>query len=112
MIQTIADRIKWAKPHSKWESFIMLWVYGVSMEAENGLVEFAETIANQVHTDIAAKVETGEMPNSALESEYAHKKLVAMHIINGFRSNGTDEELDYEYIEMVARHASENAIRN
>lgn len=80
------------------------------MEAENGLVEFAETVASQVHNDIAQKVDDGEMPNEALESMYAHKKLVAMHILNGFRSNGHEEELDYEYVEMVARHAIENAI--
>ena len=43
---------------------------------------------------------------------YVHKKLVVMHILNGFRSNGTEEELDYDYIEMVARQASENAIPN
>jgi len=82
------------------------------MEAENGLVGFAETVAAQVHGDIANKVESGELPSEALKSEYAHKKLVVMHILNGFRSNGNDEELDYEYIEMVARHASENAIAN
>jgi hypothetical protein len=82
------------------------------MEAENGLVEFAETVAKQVHNDIAEKVEAGEMPAEALESEHAHKKLVSMHIIQGFRGNGEDGELDYDYIEMVARHASQNAIPN
>ena len=82
------------------------------MEAENGLVEFAETVANQVHDDIAGKVEAGEMPAEALESEYAHKKLVSMHIVQGFRGNGETGDLDYEYIEMVARHASQNAIPN
>jgi hypothetical protein len=80
------------------------------MDAENGLVAFAETVANQVHEDITEKVESGELPTEALESEYAHKKLVAMHILNGYRANGTEDELDYEYIEMVARHASENVI--
>lgn len=82
------------------------------MEAENGLVAFAETVANQVHNDIAEKVKSGELPNEALESEYAHKKLVVMHILDGFRSNGHEGDLDYDYIEMVARHASENAIPN
>lgn len=80
------------------------------MEAENGLVKFAERVANQVHGDIAGKVESGELPEEALESTYAHKKLVVMHILNGVRSGGHTEELDYEYIEMVSRHASENVI--
>lgn len=82
------------------------------MEAENGLVEFAETVANQVHSDIAQKVASGEMPSEALESEYAHKKLVSMHIVQGFRGNGEEGDLDYDYIEMVARQASRNAIPN
>ena len=89
----------------------MVTVWG-SMEAENGLVAFAETVANQVHNDISEKVESGDLPTEALQSEYAHKKLVVMHILNGFRSNGHDGELDYDYIEMVARHASQNAIPN
>lgn len=80
------------------------------MEAENGLVEFAETVAEQAHDDIAAKVESGDLPSEALESEYAHKKLIAMHIIQGFRGNGETGDLDYEYIDMVARQASENVI--
>lgn len=80
------------------------------MEEQNGLVAFAETVANQVHDDIAKKVESGELPTEALESEYAHKKLISMHILHGFRSNGTEEELDHDYIEMVARQASQNAI--
>lgn len=82
------------------------------MEAENGLVEFAETIAPQVHNDIAAKVEAGDLPSEALDSEYAHKKLISMHILDGFRSTGSEGDLDYDYIEMVARHASQNAIAN
>jgi len=95
-------------------TFIGLQLYCIDMsaEAENGLVEFAETVANQAHDDIGEKVESGELPNEALESVYAHKKLVVMHILNGFRSNGAEEELDYEYIKMVARQASENAIPN
>lgn len=81
-------------------------------QAENGLVEFAETIAAQTHGDIAEKVEAGEAPSEMLESVGAHKQLVVMHILNGFRSNGEDGELDYEYIEMVARHACENVVNN
>lgn len=84
----------------------------MSAEAENGLVEFAETVANQVHNDIETKVEAGEMPSEALESTSTHKQLVSMHILNGFRSNGHEEDLDYDYIEMVAEQASENAILN
>lgn len=82
------------------------------MEAENGVVEFAETVANQVHSDIQDKIESGELPPEAIESEYAHKKLVSMHIVQGFRGNGEDGDLDYEYIEMVARQASKNVIAN
>ena len=81
------------------------------MNEENGLVEFAETIASQVHDDIADGVDAGELPEEALESVGTHKLLVSTHILNGAREMvGTEEELDYEYIEMVARHASENAI--
>lgn len=81
-------------------------------EAENGLVAFAETIATQVHGDITAKVESDEAPSELLESVGAHEQLVAMHILNGFRSNGEEAELDYEYIEMVSRHACENVVTN
>lgn len=102
----------WARKPCLWVKFKWLWVYGVSMEAENGLVAFAETVANQVHDDIAQEVKAGELPTEALTSEYAHKKLVVMHILNGYRSTGNKDELDYDYIEMVARHASENAIPN
>lgn len=82
------------------------------MEAENGVVAFAETIANQVHEDIEGAVGSGELPAGTTESVGAHKQLVAMHIIDGFRSNDHTVDLDYEYIEIVARHASENAIAN
>lgn len=88
----------------------MVRVYGISMEAQNGLVAFAETVANQVHNDITDKVESGDLPEAATESVNTHKQLVAMHILNGFRANGEDGELDYEYIEMLARHASENVV--
>ena len=82
------------------------------MAQEKGLVKFAEVVAEQAHNDIGAKVESGEMPAEALESMYAHKKLVCVHILDGFRSSGVEEDLDYEYIEMVARHACENVINN
>ena len=82
------------------------------MDAENGVVAYAETIADQVHEDIEGAVRAGDLPAGSTESVGAHKKLVAMHVLDGFRSNGHTEDLDYEYIEMVARHASENAINN
>ena len=83
------------------------------MEAENGLVKFAETIASQVHDDIADAVDAGELPEGALESVDTHKLLISTFILDGAREMvGTEAELDYEHIEMVARHASENAIHS
>lgn len=76
----------------------------------DALFHYAETVAEQVHDDIADKIDEGELPSEAIESVAAHKQLVAMHILHGFRSNGEDGELDYDYIEMVARQASENAV--
>jgi len=74
------------------------------------LMQFAEKVAEQAHNDIAEKVEAGELPEGATESVATHKQLVAMHILNGFRANGEDGELDHEYVEMVARQASENVV--
>jgi len=82
------------------------------MDAENGVVAFAESVADQVHEDIQGAVRSGDLPAGATESIGAHKQIVAMHILDGFRSNGHTEDVDYEYIEMVARHASKNAIAN
>jgi hypothetical protein len=76
----------------------------------DALMNFAETVAEQAHDDIAEKIEEGELPEGAIDSVAVHKKLVAMHIIHGFRSNGEDGDLDHDYIEIVARQASENAI--
>lgn len=80
------------------------------MEAQSGLVAFAEQIATQVHGDIQDKVESGDLPPAATESVDTHKQLVAMHILHGIRSTGEDSEVDHEYVEMVSRQASENVV--
>lgn len=76
----------------------------------DALFQYAETVAEQVHNDIADKIDEGELPPAAIDSVDTHKQLVSMHILHGFRSNGEEGDLDYEYIEMVARQASENAV--
>ena len=80
------------------------------MEAQSGLVEFAEQIAPQVHNDICENVESGDLPPAATDSVDTHKQLIAMHILHGIRATGEDGDVDHEYVEMVARHASENVV--
>lgn len=74
------------------------------------LTQYAETVAEQVHDDIAEKVDAGDLPEGATKSVDTHKQLVAMHILHGIRSSGEGGDIDHEYVEIVARQASENAI--
>lgn len=74
---------------------------------QDGFTAFVHEVSEQVHNDIKAKVEAGELPEGATESVATHKTLICMHAVNALRSEGnTNEEINYEAIEHTAdRHA-------